>query len=130
MSHANEEILRDLYAVFAKGDIAGFLDGCTDGVTFTVPGDASVSGSYTKATFMDLISVVMGRSGGTFQEDLIDVFANDDHGALVLIHRFERDDKSRTYQTTHIVTFDNGKIATWEELPGNLAEFEAAWGSK
>jgi ketosteroid isomerase-like protein len=130
MSHSNEEVLRDLYAVFAKGDIEGFLDGCTDDVTFTVPGHAAVSGSYTKATFTDLISVVMGRSGGTFQEDLVDVFANDEHGAIVLIHRFDRDGTPRTYQTTHVVTFDGEKLATWAELPGSLAEFETAWGPK
>ena len=130
MSHSNEDVLRDLYAIFAKGDLAGFLDGCTDDVTFTVPGRASVSGAYTKSTFMDLINIVMGRSGGTFQEDLIDVFANDEHGALVLTHRFDRDGKARTYQTTHVVTFDGDKIATWEELPGSLTEFEAAWGPK
>jgi hypothetical protein len=29
MAHPNEERLRDLYATFAKGDLQGFLDGCT-----------------------------------------------------------------------------------------------------
>lgn len=34
MSHPNEDRLRALYATFANGDLAGFLDRCTDDVTF------------------------------------------------------------------------------------------------
>jgi ketosteroid isomerase-like protein len=61
VAHPNETMLRDLYAKFAQGDIAGFLDGCTDSATFTVPGKAAVSGSFAKSTFMDRAS---GQPGG------------------------------------------------------------------
>jgi ketosteroid isomerase-like protein len=128
MPHPNETTLHDLYAVFAKGDIPGFLDGCTDDVTFTVPGNAAVSGAFKKPTFGELLAPVMERSGGTFQEDVLDVFANDDHGVLLLLHRFERDGEPRSYRTAHIIEFRDGKIASWEEHPGSVAEFEAAWG--
>src|SRR5262249_10582545 len=128
MSHPNETVLRDLYAIFAKGDVPGFLEGCTDDVTFVVPGEAAVSGSFTKPTFMELIAPVMERSGGTFQEDVLDVFANDDHGVVLLLHHFDREGEHREYRTAHIVTFRDGRIATWEEHPGSIAEFEAAWG--
>jgi ketosteroid isomerase-like protein len=130
MAHLNETILRDLYAKFAQGDISGFLDGCTDSVTFTVPGHAAVSGSFEKATFSDLLAPVMERSGGTFREDVLDVFANDEHGILLLHHHFERDGKARSYETAHIVEFAGGKIAAWREHPGSFAEFEEAWGAK
>jgi ketosteroid isomerase-like protein len=129
MSHTNEDNLRDLYAVFAKGDLPGFLEGCTDDVTFTVPGHAAVSGSFTKGTFVDLIGIVMSRSAGTFQEDVLDVFANDDHGVLLLLHHFDREGRHFEYRTAHVVTFDGDKVASWEERPGSMAEFEAAWGS-
>ena len=103
MSHSNEDALRDLYAIFAKGDLAGFLDGCTDDVTFTVPGRASVSGAYTKSTFMDLINIVMGRSGGTFQEDLIDVFANDEQAILIArLDNLEKGASGAAVQTMNV----------------------------
>jgi ketosteroid isomerase-like protein len=130
VTHPNEATLRDLYSKFAKGDIGGFLDGCIDAVTFLVPGQAAVSGSFTKATFGDLLAPVMERSGGTFREEVLDVFANDEHGVLLLHHYFERDGKARSYGTLHIVEFENGKIASWREYPGSLAEFEEAWGPK
>jgi ketosteroid isomerase-like protein len=128
MSHPNETTLRDLYAVFAKGDIPGFLDGCTDDVSFSVPGAAAVSGEFSKDTFGELLAPVMERSAGTFQEDVLDVFANDEHGVLLLFHHFERDGAPQAYRTAHIIGFRDGKIASWEEHPGSMAEFEAAWG--
>jgi ketosteroid isomerase-like protein len=129
-THPHEALLRDLYATFASGDLPGFLSGCTDDVTFTVPGDAAVSGTYDRDTFLGMIGVVMERSAGTFQEDVLDVFANDDHGALLLHHRFERDGLPQAYETTHVVTFAGDKLASWREHPGSMTEFEAAWGPR
>jgi ketosteroid isomerase-like protein len=51
VGHQNEAMLEDLYAEFASSDIDGFFSGCTDEVTVTVPGNASVSGNFTKARF-------------------------------------------------------------------------------
>lgn len=129
MSHPNEDRLRELYAAFARGDMDGFLAGCTDDVTFTVPGGAAVSGAFTKATFGQLVAPVMELSGGTFQEDVLDCFANDEHGVLLLLHRFDRDGRHQEYRTAHIVQLRDGKIASWQEHPGSPQEFEEAWGT-
>jgi ketosteroid isomerase-like protein len=130
MAHPNEERLRDLYATFAKGDLAGFLDGCTDDVTFTVPGNTPGSGTFDKQTFTDWIGTVMGPTAGTFQEHVLDVFANDEHGILMLRHEFDRDGVHREYLTAHAVLLRDGLISAWEERPGSLAEFESAWGTR
>jgi ketosteroid isomerase-like protein len=127
--HPNEYRLRELYATFAKGDLEGFLAGCTDDVTFAVPGKASVSGKFTKQTFGEMIAPVMQLSGGTFREDVLDVFANDEHGVLLLEHSFDRDGVHREYRTAHIVHMRDGKIAAWTEHPGSMREFEEAWGT-
>jgi len=95
MGHPNEDRLRSLYAIFAKGDLPEFLAGCTDDVTFTVPGNTPGSGTFTKEQFTDWIVGVIGQTGGTFQEHVVDVFANDDHGVLLLHHEFDRDGKHR-----------------------------------
>jgi ketosteroid isomerase-like protein len=130
MSHPNEERLRDLYEKFGKGDIAGFLAGCTEEVRFSVPGDTVVSGTYTKPTFNDLVTRVMERSGGTFREEAVEVVANDRHGVLVLDHSLRRDGIERSYRTSHLVEFANGRISSWLECPGSLTEFEDAWGPR
>ena len=130
MSHPNEDRLRALYATFAKGDLPGFLDGCTDDVTFTVPGNTPASGVFRKDTFIEWISGVLGQTGGTFQEHVLDVFANDEHGILLLHHEFDRDGAHREYDTAHACQLRDGRISAWEERPGSLREFEEAWGTR
>jgi len=130
MPHASETRLRELYATFAKGDLQGFLDGCTDDVTFTVPGNTPVSGEFDRASFIEWISGVIGQTGGTFREHVLDVFANDDHGVLLLHHEFDRDGVHREYRTAHICKLRDGRIAGWTEHPGSLREFEEAWGTR
>jgi ketosteroid isomerase-like protein len=130
MSHPNEDRLRHLYAAFAEGNLQGFLDGCTDDVTFTVPGNTPGSGTFTKETFLDWIGTIMAVANGTFREDVLDVFANDEHGVLLLHHSFERDGRQRAYATAHVVRFRGDLVAEWEERPGSLTEFEEAWGRR
>lgn len=130
MGHDNEDRLRKLYAVFANGDLDGFLGGCTDDVTFVVPGNTPGSGSFTKSTFMDWITGVLGQTNGTFREDVLDVIANDEHGILLLHHSFDRDGQRRDYDTAHLCTFRDGLIQAWEERPGSMNEFEEAWGRR
>src|SRR5581483_3581273 len=90
MVHPNEERLRDLYATFAKGDLQGFLDGCTDDVTFHVPGNTPGSGTHDRAAFGDWITMVMGIAEGTFQEEVLDVIANDERGVVLVRHELDR----------------------------------------
>jgi ketosteroid isomerase-like protein len=129
MSHPNEDTLRALYATFATGDLLGFLDGCTEDVTFTVPGTTPGSGKFTRDQFIEWISGVIGATGGTFREEVLDVFANDEHGVLLLAHELDRDGTHYEYGTAHIIHFREGKIATWSEHPGSMIEFENAWGT-
>jgi ketosteroid isomerase-like protein len=130
MGHPNEDRLRSLYAIFAKGDLPEFLAGCTDDVTFTVPGNTPGSGTFTKEQFTEWIVGVIGQTGGTFQEHVGDVFANDDHGVLLLHHEFDRDGKHREYRTAHVIGLRDGLISSWAENPGSMLEFEEAWGTR
>jgi ketosteroid isomerase-like protein len=112
------------------GDLQGFLDGCTDDTTFTVPGNTPGSGTFTKESFTEWITGVLAQTGGTFQEHVLDVFANDEHGILMLLHKFDRDGQPREYLTAHAVRLSGGLISAWEERLGSMAEFEAAWGTR
>lgn len=98
-----------------------------DEVTFTVPGNTFASGVFTKETLVAWITRIIGATGGTFREDVLDVFANDDHGVLLLRHEFDRGGR-REYQTARICELRGGKIAKWTEHPGSAAEFEGAGG--
>ena len=64
MAHPNEQRLRELYVLFAQGDMPAFLAGGTDDVVFTVPGPNQItrgepSKVFGKDTFVDLVTPVM-----------------------------------------------------------------------
>lgn len=130
MAHPMEQKLRDLYAAFGQGDLGTVLGMCTDDITFTVPGKSRVGGTYSKAEFgPGLVGTVMQLSGGTFREEIVDVFANDDHGIVLLDHSFQRDGTPRAYRTAHIWQIRDGQFSRWEEWPGDLGIFDEAWGA-
>lgn len=128
MAHPKEELLTELYRRFSQGDLPGVLAMCGDATEFHVPGAAPFSGVYTKETFPGMIMQVMQISGGTFGERPVTIIANDDHGIAVLDHWLERDGKRIEYRTDHLWQFRGDKVSRWEERPGSMAEFEAAWG--
>jgi ketosteroid isomerase-like protein len=130
VTQPNEEMLKKIYTSLNAGDFEGFLAGCTDDATFVIPGSTSVSGTFTGSRFMDLLAPVVDHSQGWFLEHVLAVAANDEHGIVLVFERFNRDGELRHYRTSHIITFRDGRIATWEEHPGSMADFEAAWASQ
>jgi uncharacterized protein len=128
MAHPNEDMLRRGYAAFAEGDLTGYLSLCTDTITFRVPGRSLVAGTFAREQFASvMIANVMQACGGTFRETVIDVVANDTRGVVLAHHEFERHGRTRAYRTAHIYRIENGRLASFEEYPEDLYEFDEAW---
>ena len=128
MAHPNEEMLRNAYAAFARGDLDGYLSNCTDDITFHVPGRNQVAGDYSRAQFGPaLINKVMQLTNGTFRETIDDVIANETRGCVLATHEFDRGSKHFSYQTAHIYRISNGKPAEFLEYPADLHQFDEAW---
>ena len=128
MAHPNEELLRTAYATFARGDVEGYLAVCTDDFTFNVPGQNQMAGSYKgRDEFLRLIGKVMELSGGAFQEEVHDVLANEEHGVVLALHRFEREGKPHEYRTAHVYHIRDGKLAECWEQPQDQQLFDDAW---
>lgn len=130
MSHPLEQTIRDAYAAFGRGDVDGYLRACTDNFTFNVPGRGGISGAWVgRQGLYDLASKAMSTTGGTFQEDVEDVLANDQHAIVLARHRFKRDGISKEYSTAHVYEVRDGKLTTCFEQPRDPAIFHDAWGS-
>ena len=129
MAHPNEQMLRDAYAAFSRGDLDAYLKNCTHDIVFHVPGRSRMAGSYSRAQFVSpMISTVIELSRGTFRETVLDVVANDHRGVVVLLHEFDRGQGPVSYRTAHIYVIRDGKLAEFKEYPEDLYEFDAAWG--
>jgi ketosteroid isomerase-like protein len=125
--HPAEELLRELYDRFSKGDIEGVLAMCTDDIAVHVPGTAPFSGDYTKATFPDLIWQVMQISGDTLGDLPVEVIADDEQAVAVLDHTLRRDGRTITYRADHIWWLRDGKFCACLVRPGDEEEFSRAW---
>lgn len=94
MRHSNEETIRAAYTAFTNGDLNGYLQYCTDDITFNVPGKGKISGTFNWDEFISpWVSSVIELTNGTFRETVNDVVANDDRGVVLVTHEFERNNK-------------------------------------
>ena len=129
MPHPNETMIREAYAAFGRGDFDGYLRACTDDWTFNVPGTSRVAGSYRgREGLMQIVEKIGQIAGTTFVEEVHDVLANDEHGVVLAIHRFEAGGRPREYRTAHVYHIRDGKLAECWEQPQDQAAFDAAWG--
>ncbi|GAA4457223.1 hypothetical protein GCM10023189_27600 [Nibrella saemangeumensis] len=128
MTHSNEETIRAAYGAFVKGDLEGYLQYCTDNITFSVPGHGKISGLFKKDEFISpWVSGVMELTKGTFRETVNDIVANDHRGVVLATHEFERNGRSFKYDTAHIYRIKDGKLDSFEEYPADLYYFDEAW---
>ena len=129
MTHPNETMLRQAYADFAKGDLEAYWSCCTDDFTFHVPGRNKAAGDFPgKDAFFGMIGNVMQLTGGQFEEIVEDVFASDDHGVVLVRHRFPRNGVPKDYRSAHVYNIKDGKLAECWEQPRDQAMFDDAWG--
>jgi ketosteroid isomerase-like protein len=130
MPHPLEATIREAYAAFGRGDVDGYLQSCTEDFTFHVPGRGGISGRYIgRHGLYDLAGKAMEVTGGTFQEEVEDVLANDDHAVVLARHRFTRGGNSMDYRTAHVYEIHEGKLSHCHEQPRDPASFHNAWGS-
>ena len=127
--HPNETMLRQAYAQFAQGDLAGFLTHCTPDISFRLPGQTPLSGTHARDHFFSAVmGDVMRLSEGSFRQTVVDVVANDHRGVVFVHHALTRAGRPYEYGSAHAYRIVHGKLATLEEYPEDLDAFEAAWG--
>lgn len=130
MPHHLEAIIREAYAAFGRGDVDGYLQRCSEDFTFNVPGKGGISGRYVgKQGIHELARKAMEITQGTFQEEVEDVLANDDHAVVLARHRFTRSGNVMDYKTAHVYEIHEGKLSRCYEQPRDSASFHNAWGS-
>jgi len=112
MAHANEDTLRTVYEAFAKGDVATVMGLFTDDIKYHISGRSLVSGDYSgKDEVLGFFGKLMGLSGGTFQVEVLDILANDEHGVALTMERGQRDGKTLENRAVHVWDIRDGKCA-------------------
>jgi ketosteroid isomerase-like protein len=84
MGHPNEDLLRQGYDAFARGDMDWLGEHFADDIVWHVPGQHQFAGDHRgKDAVFALFAKQMELTGGSFRLDIHDVLANDEHGVAL-----------------------------------------------
>jgi uncharacterized protein len=118
MAHRNEDLFRDGYAAFGRGDIDALQNWFFDpGIRWHFPGRNPFSGDFTGIG--DVLGW-LGRSfeatGGTLSIELHDVIGNYEHVVALTTTCAQRDGKTLNDNTVQFYSSSGGRL-TAERLP-------------
>ena len=113
MAHPNEDLVRDGFAAFERGDMDALRKQiCTDDVRWHNPGRGPISGDYEGIDqVIQYFARVLELTGGTFSLELHDVLANDEHAVALVTVRGERAGKQLTDNEVLTYHIRDGKIS-------------------
>ena len=124
MAHPNEQRFRQGYEAFSKGDLEAVGELLADDVQWHVAGNNPLAGTKNgKEETFALFGELVQRTGGTFQLDVHDVFANDQHGVALTVSRAQREGRSFEGRGVHVVHFDDqGRVKeSWQHAEDQQA---------
>jgi ketosteroid isomerase-like protein len=97
MAHPNEDLVREAFAAFGRGDMDYLQKQIfSDDVRYHQPGRSAVAGDYEgPGQVIGLFARIFELTGGTFSVELHDVLANDEHAVALYTARGEREGKQQ-----------------------------------
>ena len=126
--HSNVGLLRKGYEAFARGDMATLTGLFNEGVVWHQPGTSLISGEYRGR---DAVFIFFGRlaevSGGTFQVELHDVLANDEHGVALSRETASRQGKQLDSLAVHVYHITGGKITEAWSVIQEQRRYDEFW---
>jgi uncharacterized protein len=112
MAHRYEEMLRESHAALRRGDMDAATKDWEPDIIWHFPGRGPFAGDYTGIPqFLAVLGRVMELTGGTYQTDVHDVVANDDHAVALLTVYAERNGKKLQENEALTIHMRDGKAA-------------------
>jgi len=128
MVHPNEDIVRRAYGAFTEGDTEVLRQVFSDGIIFRIPGKSPMAGEYRgRDAVFGYLGKVMDRSGGTFEVEVHDVVANEEHAIGLTVHRGSHGGRQATFRSVHVWHVSDGRLTELWEYPEQPA-FDEFWG--
>ncbi len=114
--HPNEAVVRRAFQTYGAGDLDSFAASFADDVVWHVPGTNRFSGRFEGMVAVRDRLRRIAEAGVTFELEVHDVLANDDH-AVALVDLHVRDAEGRRY--------DQQQIQVWHMQDGRCVEYWA-----
>jgi ketosteroid isomerase-like protein len=109
------DLIRSGYDAFVKGDIPAVLEVFSPDIRWEITGRSGLAGEYVgHEAVLGFFGQLMERSGGSFQLELVDVLASDDHVVGLTRETAEREGRS---------PLDVRGVHIWRVVDGKAVEF-------
>ena len=130
MAHPNEDLLREGYAAFGRGDLDALQNQFfAADIRWHYPGKSPFGGDFEGiAEVIDWLGRTFQTSGGTIRLELHDVLANDEHAVALVRISAERPGEQLDDQSVQIFHIRDGKAAEVWTYPADLYASDAFWG--
>jgi uncharacterized protein len=128
MAHPNEDLARQGFAAFARGDMEAVKQFLAEDTRWHFPGRSPLSGDYEGvAEVLGVFGKVFELSGGTFQSELHEVFANDEHIVMLVTDRAEREGRKLHDNVAQVFHVRDGKVTEAWIHHADLYSVDAFW---
>ena len=126
--HPNAARVRSTYEAFARGDMATLADVFAEDMVWHFPGNHPLAGDHKGRDAVFSILAKSGEmSGGTFNIELHDVLANDDHAVAIQLETGSRGGKQLNQLDVEVFHMKDGKITEWWSFAGDQRGEDAFW---
>jgi ketosteroid isomerase-like protein len=120
MGNPNEDLLRQGYDAFGRGDMEWLTEHFADDIVWHVPGQNPFAGDHRgKEAIFALFAKQMELTGGSLRLEIHDVLANDEHGVALATATATREGKSLEDRQAHVFHVRGGKVTEFWSHPGD-----------
>jgi hypothetical protein len=124
----NLNTIRNGYEAFGRGDIPAVLSVFDPNITWHIPGRSSMAGTYKGPDeVVGFFGQLVERTGGTFNLDIHDLLASDDHVVALARETGQRDGKSLDVNGAHIWHLRDGKAVEFWGIPSDQYAQDEFW---
>lgn len=129
MAHPNEDLVRQGFAAFARGDIAALQSQFfAPDIRWHFPGQSAAAGHHEGAAKVAaMFGLLAELSGGTHRVELHDVIGNDDHVVALHTTRAERAGKQLEVNAIQVFHVRDDKITEAWTAHADLYAFDEFW---
>jgi hypothetical protein len=126
--HPNLVTARAGYEAFARGDLAAVSDLLSDDIVWHSGGNNILSGDYEgKEAVLGFFGQLMQETGGSFNNDIHDMLANDDHGVALVTVSATRGNESFEGSVVHVFHMRDDKMTEFWAFPEDQSLYDEFW---
>jgi ketosteroid isomerase-like protein len=127
--HPNVARIRDVYAAFARGDLAALGALFAEDLLWHQGGRNQLSGEYRgREAVFGFFGKVMEVTEGSFRADLHAVLADDEHSVGLVVLTASRGGRSIKINALDVMHLRDGKVLEWWTVPADQYVYDELIG--